>query len=215
MVDNPAAVDLARARNLLNDLAHLSPALAQMVELAQRDPKSGDLTILGEKREKHRGGGSRQPGHSEAPTESPRIDLRRAPRVRPPSVCSDHTDSVSGACGRLCRRSDSSADREEARTPRSNCPKATQQRRRRHPRSPSRVVRRGPTGSSHGHGPRSQRQRNRPRTWRRPHDGHTIAGASSRSAGITIAHHPDPVTERSNPSSGNAITIALHVGNTL
>ena len=45
VVDDPAA-DLARARKLLNDLAHPSPALAQMVKLAQRDPKSGGGTAV-------------------------------------------------------------------------------------------------------------------------------------------------------------------------
>lgn len=106
MVDDPAAADLARARKLLNDLAHPSPALAQMVELTQRDPKSGDLSILGEKRERHRGGGSQQPGRNEAPTGSPRIDLRCAPRVRPvppsagttptafPTLVADYADGL-------------------------------------------------------------------------------------------------------------------------
>lgn len=42
----------------------------------------------------------------------------------------------------------------------------------------------------------------------------TIAGAS-RSAGITIAHHPDPATDLSDPRSGTAITIAHHVKDTL
>lgn len=83
MVDDPGAVDLLTARKLLDDLAHPSPALAQMVELAQRDLESGDLSILGEKRERHHGGGSRQPDRNEGLTGSPRIDLRGAPRVRP------------------------------------------------------------------------------------------------------------------------------------
>ena len=68
---------------MLDDLAHPPPALVQMVELAQRGPKPVDLSVLGEKREMHRGEGSLQLGHNEAPTGSPRIDLRRAPRVRP------------------------------------------------------------------------------------------------------------------------------------
>lgn len=93
VVDDPAAADLARARKLLNDLAHPSPALAQMVKLAQRDPKSGDLSIRGEKRERRRGGGSRKAGRNEGSTGSPRIDLRGAPRVRPvsPSVATTPT----------------------------------------------------------------------------------------------------------------------------
>ena len=77
-----------------------------MVELAQRDPKSGDLSILGEKRERHRGGASRQPGCNEASTGSPRIDLRCAPRVRPvprsagttptafPTLVADYADGL-------------------------------------------------------------------------------------------------------------------------
>lgn len=106
VVDDPAAADLARARKLLDDLAHPSPALVQMVELAQRDPKAGDLSILGEKREKHRGGGRRQPGHNEAPMGPLRSDLRRAPRVRPvapsaattptafPALMADYADGL-------------------------------------------------------------------------------------------------------------------------
>lgn len=84
MVDEPVvAADLPRARKLLDSLAHLSPALVQMVKLVQRDPEFGDLSIFGEKPEEHRGGESRGSGRSDGPTETSRFDLRGAPRVHP------------------------------------------------------------------------------------------------------------------------------------
>ena len=77
-----------------------------MVELAQRDPESGGLSIFGEKRERHRGGGRRRLGRNEGPTRSTRIDLRGASRMRPlppsaattptafPTLVADYADGL-------------------------------------------------------------------------------------------------------------------------
>lgn len=93
--DPTAAVDLARVRKLLQDLAHPSPALVQMVELSQHDPESGDLLISGE-HERHRRGGSRQRGGDEGPTRPVRSDdLRGARPMRSlPLLVADYADGL-------------------------------------------------------------------------------------------------------------------------
>lgn len=52
-------------------------------------------------------------------------------------------------------------------------------------------------------------------TWRRTHDDHPVAGTSSRSTEITIAHHEGGPADLDDVGSHTAITIAHHVGNSL
>ncbi len=93
--DPTAAVDLARVRKPLQDLAHPSPALVQMVELSQHDPESGDLLILGE-HERHRAGGSKQRVGDEGPARPVRSDdLRGARPMRSlPPLVADYANSL-------------------------------------------------------------------------------------------------------------------------
>ncbi|MPM30449.1 hypothetical protein SDC9_76999 [bioreactor metagenome] len=93
--DPTAAVDLARVRKLLQDLAHPSPALVQMVELSQHDPKSGDILLSGE-HERHRAGGSKQRGGDEGPARPVRSDdLRGARPMRSlPLLLADYADGM-------------------------------------------------------------------------------------------------------------------------
>lgn len=195
MVNDPAAADLARARKLLDDLAHPSPVLAQMVELAQRDPKSGDLSILGEKREKRRGGGGQKPGCNEGPTGSLRIDLRRALRVRPvptiprafPAFMADYANGLTqvqiakkyGLDLQTVRKRLIEADIDT----RAHLRALTDEdlwaaRSAKGDGASFREIARGIGGTAH--------------------DSHPVAGASSRSAGITIAYHCDTATDLSN-----------------
>ena len=166
---------LARARELLDDLAPPSPALAQMVELAQRDSESSSHSVLGEKREGCRGREGQKPDCNEGPKGSPRVDLRRALRVRPvaqsapavaPALVADYADGLTqvqiankyGLYVQTVRKRLIAAGIDT--------------------RARLRVLTDEDLRAARGRGPRSQRQRNRLRTWRRPHDGHPIAGTS-------------------------------------
>lgn len=94
--DPAAAVDLARVRKLLKDLAHPSPALVQVVELSQHDLESGDLLISGE-HERHRGGGSKQRGGNGGRRGQSGVTIREV-RVRPtrslPPLVADYADGL-------------------------------------------------------------------------------------------------------------------------
>lgn len=93
--DPTAAMNLATARKPLQNLAHLPPALAQMVELSQHDPESGGLLISGE-HERHRRGGSKQRGGDGRPMRPVQSDdLRGArPMSSPPMVVADYADGL-------------------------------------------------------------------------------------------------------------------------
>ena len=92
--DPTAAVDLARVRNLLEDLARPSPALVQAVELTQHDLQSGGLLMAGE-HERRRGGGSKQRGGTEEtqPVRSDDPRGARPARSLPPLVA-DYADGL-------------------------------------------------------------------------------------------------------------------------